>query len=237
MKTLFAFGDGKSLSGQKIPVPDQRKFHGRGRISRTGIRRNNTMMWFGRMLTVLVCAGLTAELPVRADQTPAIIALDELIAEPEFWEWTVRDLAEPLGSGRFTWVSARQDALRAGPESPVRFAGLPMEETILRYDMDIKGYRAAREPTRLAMTRYQNAIQEKIDAGYPVLWSVMLGLVPETPALPQARGGHLRLIIGYNLQTKEVLYSDTWGTGHELKRMAFDDAHAITLSLFTMEPR
>lgn len=444
------------------------------------------MMWFGRMLTILVCAGLTDGLPVRADQTPAMIPLDELIAEPEFWEWTVRDLAEPLGSGRFTWVSARQDALRAGPESPVRFAGLPMEETILRltdgrvsqvflsffnrgdsgvieeqdyrqrvaamtewltqwydspgrdvsgrgaitttraaythvwtgehhasrlehafsrlrqegshqrmflpefitltiippspserriagddgvrvgvlelrdrvhrndngdrwldtvpmvdqgdkgycavaaaervlryydidfnqhllaqraltetgggtdpdsllralramssdlnvrvrvisqfdarelgqlvarynreanrrrlpripwppdgpvnladlfYDMDIKGYRAAREPTRLAMTRYQNAIQEKIDAGYPVLWSVMLGLVPETPALPQARGGHLRLIIGYNLQTNEVLYSDTWGTGHELKRMAFDDAHAITLSLFTLEPR
>ncbi len=450
------------------------------------LKENNSMMWFGRILTVLACAWLAAGLPVRADHTPKVIPLDELITEPQFWEWTVHDLAEPLGSGRFAWISEQRNALRAGSESPARFAGLPMEETILRftddrisqvflsffnrgdselieeedylqrvaaltewltqwhgspgrdmsgrgavtttraaythvwsgehrasrlehafsrprregshhriflpefitltiippapserriagddgvrvgllalrdrvqrgengdrwldtvpmvhqgekgycavaavervlryydidfnqhllaqralteagggtdtesllralhamsaglnvrvcvlsqfdvnelgqlvarynreanrrrlpripwppdgpvnlsdlfYDIDIEVFRAAREPTRMAMTRYQDTIREKIDAGYPVLWGVMLGLVPETPMLPQARGGHLRMIIGYNPQTNEVLYSDTWGAGHELKRMDFEDAHAITLSLFTLEPR
>jgi hypothetical protein len=46
----------------------------------------------------------------------------------------------------------------------------------------------------------------------------------------------MRLIIGYNLKTREILYSDSWGAGHELKRMALDDAWAITTGLATVEP-
>jgi len=80
-------------------------------------------------------------------------------------------------------------------------------------------------------------VKESIDKGIPLTWGVMLGLVPEVPALPQAGGGHLRLIIGYNPQTKELLYSDSWGQGHELKRMSFDAAWGITTSLHTIEPR
>ena len=62
-----------------------------------------------------------------------------------------------------------------------------------------------------------------------------LGLYPE-PEIPQASGGHMRLIIGYNEKTKEILYTDTWGAGHELKRMPADWAFAITHSAFYLRP-
>jgi len=76
-----------------------------------------------------------------------------------------------------------------------------------------------------------------IELGQPVAWSVELGWVAETPALPQARGGHMRLIIGYNAQKNEILYTDSWGYGHELKRMSAEDAFFITTGLYVIEPR
>ena len=71
----------------------------------------------------------------------------------------------------------------------------------------------------------------------PLLWSVQLGIVEENPRLPQASGGHMRLIIGFNPKTSEVLYTDTWGRGHELKRMALDNAWTITTGLYAVVPR
>ena len=50
----------------------------------------------------------------------------------------------------------------------------------------------------------------------------------EEEQIPQAVGGHMRLIIGYNSIANEVLYSDSWGLGHEEKRMSLDDAWTMT---------
>jgi len=55
-------------------------------------------------------------------------------------------------------------------------------------------------------------------------------------AIPQARGGHLRLIIGYNEKTGEILYPDSWGKGHECKRMPAIHAWCMTMAIFTMAP-
>ena len=46
----------------------------------------------------------------------------------------------------------------------------------------------------------------------------------------------MRLIIGYNTKTNELLFSDSWGAGHEKKRMPLDDAWSITTGLVTIEP-
>ena len=61
--------------------------------------------------------------------------------------------------------------------------------------------------------------------------------VSERGVNPQSVGGHMRLIIGYNDKKKEVLYTDTWGEGHELKRMPEDLAFAITHDAFFLKPR
>lgn len=84
--------------------------------------------------------------------------------------------------------------------------------------------------------RFLRQVRDYIDRGVPVIWSVQLGIVPE-PGIPQAAGGHMRLIIGYNDQTEEVVFSDSWGAGHERKRMAMADAHTITTGLYIIEPR
>lgn len=83
--------------------------------------------------------------------------------------------------------------------------------------------------------KFLSGVKARVDEGIPVFWSVSLGMFPE-PGLPQKSGGHIRLIIGYNAKTKEILYTDTWGAGHELKRMPEDWAFAITHDAFYLKP-
>ena len=109
--------------------------------------------------------------------------------------------------------------------------------------VDVGAMRAAMKPKvlkkmRVKDGRYRKFVSEvksQIDGGVPVFWGVTLGIFPE-PGLPQASGGHIRLIIGYNAARKEILYTDSWGAGHELKRMPEDWAFAITHSAFYLKP-
>ncbi len=93
----------------------------------------------------------------------------------------------------------------------------------------------ARTKNKAELTRFEHAVETQIDQGIPVVWSVMLGLFPE-PGVPQSGGGHMRLIIGYNNKTQEILFSDSWGAGHELKRKPLAEAVAITTGLTSIEP-
>ena len=72
--------------------------------------------------------------------------------------------------------------------------------------------------------------------GVPLFWSVQLGLYPEA-GVPQVFGGHMRLIIGYNAEKNEIIYTDTWGAGHEHKYMPDDWAWTITQNMFYLNPR
>jgi hypothetical protein len=84
--------------------------------------------------------------------------------------------------------------------------------------------------------KFQRNVQGLIDRGIPVMWSVTVGMLPE-PAIPQGGiGGHMRLIIGYNSKTEEILFSDSWGAEHALKRMPTAQAFAIMNGMYYMEP-
>jgi len=84
-------------------------------------------------------------------------------------------------------------------------------------------------------SRFIARIEEAIDKGVPVCWSLELGMFPEQ-GLPQSHGGHMRLIIGYNKKTDEIIYTDSWGAGHEFKRMPGPQAWCMTTALYTMAP-
>jgi hypothetical protein len=86
------------------------------------------------------------------------------------------------------------------------------------------------------MTTFEQNVRKSIERGIPLLWSVQLGLLPEEKLNPNAQGGHMRLIVGLNPRTQEIYYSDTWGFGHELKKMPLTQAWTITDGLFTLEP-
>jgi hypothetical protein len=83
--------------------------------------------------------------------------------------------------------------------------------------------------------KFLRLVSQNIDQGAPLGWGVQLGIVPE-PNIPQGAGGHMRLIIGYNAKTNEIIFSDSWGAGHEQKRMSLEDAWTITTSLVRIEP-
>ena len=96
-------------------------------------------------------------------------------------------------------------------------------------------YRMRQKDARLR--KFLSGVRQQVNAGVPVFWGVTLGIFPERGVNPQTTGGHMRLIIGYNDRKKEVLFTDTWGEGHELKRMPEDWAFAITHDAFFLKPR
>lgn len=78
-------------------------------------------------------------------------------------------------------------------------------------------------------------VRKQVSMGVPIFWGLELGIYPESGSL-QAGGGHMRLIIGFNEKKKEILYTDSWGAGHELKRMPSDWAFAVSRCVMYMKP-
>lgn len=103
-----------------------------------------------------------------------------------------------------------------------------------RVDGEVLKMARAGSPSQ--MDKWLNAIRPYITAGIPVLWSVELGVMPEPLRLSQTRGGHLRLIIGFDEEKKTLLFSDSWGARHTEKEMPLADAIAITTGRQVMQP-
>jgi len=107
-------------------------------------------------------------------------------------------------------------------------ADAAMDPEVLR-EMKVNG------PQKSKFTKFMKDVHQQVDRGIPLFWGVTLGTYPE-PEIPQAKGGHMRLIVGYNDKKHEILYSDSWGAGHELKRMPADWAWTISHCLMYMKP-
>jgi hypothetical protein len=85
--------------------------------------------------------------------------------------------------------------------------------------------------------KFVKGIRDFINDGIPLLWSLELGRFPEEPDLkPQTTGGHMRIIIGYNEITGRLIFSDSWGAGHEFKTIKASDAYAASQGLFALKP-
>ena len=83
-----------------------------------------------------------------------------------------------------------------------------------------------------ACDAFEKNVMERINESDPLFWTVRLGDVPEKGVAQGDHSPHMRLIIGYNEERGEVLYSDSWGEGHELKRMDGQDALSITQGMY-----
>ena len=82
---------------------------------------------------------------------------------------------------------------------------------------------------------FAQIVHNRIDSSDPIFWSVTYGYIKEATGEvinQQSNDHHMRLIIGYNDNRDEVLYSDSWGEGHELKRMDASDALSITDAIY-----
>jgi hypothetical protein len=101
------------------------------------------------------------------------------------------------------------------------------------------------KPLKKGDRDFLKQIQEYINKGIPLFWGLQLGISPEEPPLKvpaepsltgPVRRGHMRLIIGYNSKTGEVIFTDSWGAGHEKSRMKIPDAIRVTDALYVMQP-
>ena len=105
-------------------------------------------------------------------------------------------------------------------------------------DMDAALLRKVRVKQAGELAQFKKDVKTYTAEGVPLLWSCMVGKFPEVPPInPPGTYGHMRLIIGYNEKTGDLLYTDSWGPGHELKRIPFDDAWAVTVGLHVLKPR
>ncbi len=102
-------------------------------------------------------------------------------------------------------------------------------------DPEVLKYMKTEGSQRSKFTKFLKDVHDQVNKGIPLFWGVTLGTYPE-PEIPQANGGHMRLIIGYNDKKKEILYTDTWGAGHELKRMPAEWAWTISHCLMYLKP-
>lgn len=116
-------------------------------------------------------------------------------------------------------------------------SGLPIAGEAFWVLADGETLREARAETPQKQRAWLKKIRDHVDSGIPVVWSVCCGLVPEPGNVTVTRGGHLRLIVGYDEANSLVYFSDTWGPGHECKPMPLADAIAITRSRFVILPK
>ena len=92
---------------------------------------------------------------------------------------------------------------------------------------------AGRLGDRAGRQKFFNSIRQSINQGVPLCWAVLL--LPDSPEKVGA-GYHLRIINGFSRDGKNIIYTDSWGKGHEKKTMSADAAFGITLRLFSVAP-
>ena len=90
---------------------------------------------------------------------------------------------------------------------------IDMDAMFLAMNPDVLSEVRLKNPSEL--TRFEQSVETAVNNGAPLIWSVYLGLFPEA-GIPQAHGGHMRLIVGYNNKTNEIIYSDSWAPAMNL---------------------
>ncbi len=104
--------------------------------------------------------------------------------------------------------------------------------------MDAEILKAAKVGQKQDFKRFQQNILNYVKQGVPLFWACIVGKYPENPDLGKKGAfGHIRLIIGINPKEKELIYSDSWGPKHALKRMSLEDAWAMTFGMTVLKPR
>lgn len=149
--------------------------------------------------------------------------IEGLVREVEGYNRAARKLKkEPIKEG--VYMKRQGHSIAYDP----RALDAAMDPEVLKY-MKTEGAQKSK------YAKFLKDVHDQVNKGIPVFWGVTLGMYPE-PEIPQSNGGHMRLIIGYNDKKKEILYTDTWGAGHELKRMPAEWAWTITHCLMYMKP-
>jgi hypothetical protein len=155
------------------------------------------------------------------------IRIKELYANKAFQ--TVQEFENMLGDYNKAAKKAGQQKIdlqgaRNGGMHLVSVLGKVEKETYIRM----------RQKERPGPERFFITVKDSIDRGVPLMWMVLI-LPGELREQPMA-SLHARLINGYNPYTKEIIYTDSWGSGHEKKSMKLEEAWAISNIILNIRP-
>ena len=156
-------------------------------------------------------------------------------------EQAMRDVCKKFHT-KFIVIDDYVTNLKSALDSYNKYARRADKEPLGLYDdvfglADPKVLRQARAGKNAQISRWMKDIKKNIDSGTPVIWMVMLGIYQEEIGLPQSRGGHARLIIGYNLKKKTIIYTDSWGAEHARKTIKAEDAIGMTTGRYVIKLR
>ena len=156
-------------------------------------------------------------------------------------EQAMRDVCKKFHT-KFFVIDDYVTNLKSALESYNKFAKRADKDSLGLYDdvfgqADPKVLRQARAGKNAQISKWMKDIKKNIDSGTPVIWMVMLGIYQEEIGLPQSRGGHARLIIGYNMKKKTIIYTDSWGAEHARKTIKAEDAIGMTTGRYVIKLR
>lgn len=139
-----------------------------------------------------------------------------------FFDWDYSDFARQIDDYNRAAKRVKGKAIEVGPSSAqidASFAGL-----------DPAVFKLLRLKRAGEYAKFNAAVQQSVDAGVPLLWTVRLGILSDKET--RVAGGDMRIIFGYDGATHEVIYTDS---GHEEKRMPAEDAWVITTGLAVIQ--
>ncbi len=156
-------------------------------------------------------------------------------------EQAMRDVCKKFRT-KFIVIDDYMANIKSAMDSYNKFAKKADKNPLSMHDnvfqaADPKVLRQARAGKNAQVNKWMKDIKKNIDSGTPVIWMVMLGIYPEEISLPQERGGHARLIIGYNLKKKTIIYTDSWGAMHARKTIKAEDALSMTTGRYLIKLR
>ena len=111
----------------------------------------------------------------------------------------------------------------------------PFEKIIGSLDYGI--YRDTRCCDTRNSNKFTAEIQNSIDKGIPLVWAIYSFQNMTDGKKIGKVNGHMRIINGYNKKTNQIIYTDSWGKGHEIKYMDVKDAWTINIMLMQIRPK
>ena len=134
---------------------------------------------------------------------------------------TINDIRKFISRYNRAARSARKSAIRLEDYIKVQGKQRILDMNSLNKALDQDVCRQMRLADR-DVVKFRKEVHEAIRRGLPVLW-----MIP----------GHIRLIVGMDPKEDQIFYSDSWGQGHEKKKMPTQEAFIITHRIFVLEPR
>lgn len=102
--------------------------------------------------------------------------------------------------------------------------------------LDPEVYSAVRMRDKSNYEEFVKLVRESIDDGVPLCWGI-LAVAGQKGGSDANFSAHMRIINGYNPQSGDIIYTDSWGFGHEKKQMTAEEAWSITNTLCSLVPR